>query len=86
MMNQLKKRVALVTGATGGLGTAICKKLVSDGYLVVGNYRNEEKARAWQKGMKDEGYEVEIFEGDVADFLAVGKMVKEIEEKVNAIR
>lgn len=85
MINQLKKRVALVTGATGGLGSAICKKLVSDGYIVVGNFRNEEKAKAWQKGMKDEGYEVEIFPGDVSDFLSVGKMIKEIEEKVGPI-
>ena len=85
MINQLKKRVALVTGATGGLGTAMCRKLASDGYIVVGNYRNEEKAKAWQKGMKDEGYEIEIFPGDVSDFLSVGKMVKDIEEKIGPI-
>jgi len=35
-MDNQNKRIALVTGATGGLGTAMCKKLVDDGYAVVG--------------------------------------------------
>ncbi|MES2387806.1 MAG: acetoacetyl-CoA reductase [Bacteroidota bacterium] len=85
MTNQLKKRVALVTGATGGLGTAMCRKLASDGYIVLANYRNPEKAKAWQKGMKDEGYDIDIFMGDVSDYLSVGKMIKEIEENVGTI-
>ena len=44
-------RVALVTGGTGGIGTAICKKLADNGHKVATNYRNEEKARAWQAQM-----------------------------------
>ncbi len=37
-MEQINKRVVLVTGATGGLGIAMCKKLYDDGYKVIGNY------------------------------------------------
>ena len=44
----MTSRVALVTGGTGGIGTAICKKLADMGHKVATNYRNEEKARAWQ--------------------------------------
>ncbi|MCS6820416.1 MAG: acetoacetyl-CoA reductase [Microscillaceae bacterium] len=84
-MDKNNKRVALVTGATGGLGTAMCKKLHEDGYRVVGNYRNAEKARQWQEKMKAEGYDIELFEADVADFEAVGKMIKEIEAKVGPV-
>ena len=32
------KYVALVTGATGGLGTDMCKQLADDGHLVIANY------------------------------------------------
>lgn len=62
--------------ATGGLGTAMCKELFTDGYHVVGNYRNEAKAKEWQAQLKSEGYEVDIVEGDVCDFDSVGNMIK----------
>lgn len=84
-MDKNNKRVALVTGATGGLGTAMCKKLVDDGYTVVGNYRNKEKADEWMKTMKADGYNIQLFSGDVSDFEATGKMMGEIESQVGAI-
>ena len=53
-------RTALVTGGSGGIGTAICKKLASMGHRVATNYRNEEKALAWQKTMQQAGYNVTV--------------------------
>ena len=41
-------RVALVTGGTGGIGTAICTRLASMGHKVATNFRNRDKALAWQ--------------------------------------
>ena len=46
-MDKQNKRIVLVTGATGGLGTAMCKKLYKEGFRVIGNYRNKEKAKEW---------------------------------------
>ena len=50
----MTSRVALVTGGTGGIGTAIVKRLADMGHKVATNYRSEEKARAWQEKMKAE--------------------------------
>jgi acetoacetyl-CoA reductase len=84
-MDKNQKRVALVTGATGGLGTDMCKKLFEDGYRVVGNYRNADKAQKWQADLKAEGYEIALYECDVADFDAVGKMVAAIRAEIGNI-
>jgi acetoacetyl-CoA reductase len=84
-MDNQNKRIVLVTGATGGLGTAMCKKLCDDGFHVIANYRNKAKADEWAAKMKAEGYEIDLFEGDVADFDSVGKMIQEIEAKVGTI-
>jgi acetoacetyl-CoA reductase len=79
------KRTVLVTGATGGLGIAMCKKLYQDGYNVVGNYHTKEKADKWIEQMKSEGFDIKLFYGDVSDFNSASAMIKEIEEKVGQI-
>lgn len=84
-MDQNNKRVVLVTGATGGLGTAMCIELFNNGYHVVGNYRNREKAEKWQKMLAEKGVKVDIFEADVADYESVEKMIQEVESKVGPI-
>lgn len=78
-------RVALITGATGGLGTAMCEKLAEDGYQVVGNYRTKEKADKWQQEMKEKGLEIKLFYGDVSDYDSVGKMITEIAKEMGTI-
>jgi acetoacetyl-CoA reductase len=84
-MDKNNKRVVLVTGATGGLGTAMCKELFKDGYRVVGNYHTEEKAVKWKEMMKNEGFEIDLFYGDVSDFDSTGKMIAKIMEEVGSI-
>ena len=84
-MGSNTKRVALVTGATGGLGTAMCKELHDNGLIVIANYRNQEKANAWQAKMKEEGYEIKMAKGDVCNFESVGEMVKGIIDEYGSI-
>ena len=52
-MTKDKQYVALVTGATGGLGTQMVKRLMDDGYKVIANYRTASKADAWKEKMKE---------------------------------
>jgi acetoacetyl-CoA reductase len=84
-MDSKNKRIALVTGATGGLGTAMCKKLFDDGFHVVANYRNKQKADEWYAMMRTDGYDIEMFEGDVCDFDSMTNMMKEISTKLGGI-
>lgn len=84
-MDANQKRVALVTGATGGLGTAMCQKLHEDGFRVVANYRNAEKAKKWQEAQKALGFEIDMVESDVCDFESCGKMIAEIKEKIGVV-
>ena len=84
-MDKSNKRVVLVTGATGGLGTAMCRKLHGDGYRVVGNFHTKEKADKWGAAMKNDGCDVALFYGDVSDFGSAGEMIREIETQVGSI-
>ena len=78
-------RVALVTGGTGGIGTAIVRRLADNGYRVATNYRNAEKAQAWQAQMREAGYDVAIASGDVSDHEEAEKMVREVESQLGPI-
>ena len=81
----MSARVALVTGGTGGIGTAIVKKLADQGHKVATNFRNEEKGRAWQQQMKDAGYDVALARGDVSTAEEAEAMVREVETQLGPV-
>jgi acetoacetyl-CoA reductase len=84
-MSDLKGKVALVTGGTGGIGAAICLNLAAQGAKVATNYRNKEKAEAWQKEVKEQGYDVAIYPVDVTDYEGCQELVKQIEADLGPI-
>jgi acetoacetyl-CoA reductase len=81
----MAKRIALVTGATGGLGTDMCKKLYQDGFTVVGNFRTAAKGDEWMKKMKADGLDIRLFEGDVSKYESAEIMIQAIEKEVGPI-
>lgn len=81
----MRSRVALVTGGTGGIGTAICKRLIDQGHRVASNYRDEIKARQWERQMRDQGYEVALFPGDVAAPTSAQGLIQEIENALGPV-
>ena len=55
-MSSLKKKVAIVTGSSDGIGRAIAERLAEDGATVVVNYgKNAEKARQVVAGIEAKG-------------------------------
>lgn len=80
-----KKNIALVTGAIGGLGTAMCQKLSNDGYIVIANYRDEERAQLWLRQQQAEGYNFKLAKGDVARFEETASMMAQIKQDIGAV-
>ena len=79
MTDQKKTKLALITGATGGIGTALCRAFSIAGIKVVVNYRSEEKLEKWRSEMSEEGFDnFHFVHGDVADYSSVEKMFDEI--------
>ena len=81
----MTSRVALVTGGTGGIGSAICRKLADMGHKVATNYRNEEKTQAWLKDMRAQGYDITAVKGDVASPEEAEALVREVEAKLGPV-
>ena len=84
-MSNLKGKIALVTGGTGGIGAAICIKLATSGARIATNYRNEEKAKAWQAEAKKAGHDIAIYQADVSDFDACQALAVQVEKDLGPI-
>ena len=74
-------KLALVTGGIGGIGSAICRALVSDTCHVVACYypAEEEAAQKWLKDAQTEELNVSITPADVSDAASASAMVEKVE-------
>ena len=81
----MESRVALVTGGTGGIGSAIVKRLARMGHRVATNYRDEAKARKWQEQARAEGLEILIVPGDVANPESAAAMVDAVRSALGPV-
>lgn len=75
----LENEVALVTGASRGIGKAIALKLAMDGAFVVVNYNgSKDKADEVVAQIKENGGDAVSFQCNVADYDSTEKMMKEL--------
>ncbi len=75
----MTQRVALVTGASRGIGLAVVGRLVREGYAVAVNARDAEAVRRVASGFEREGATSMALPGDVTSAAAVGAMIGTIE-------
>lgn len=82
----LTGKVALVTGAGKGIGCEVAKTLASYGATVILNYAHSESAaKEAVKEITDNGGKADVYGCDVADFAAVGDMMKAIAKEYGSI-
>ena len=80
------KKVALVTGASRGIGRAVARRLSEDGYAVCINYiERRDMAESLRDELLSLGREAMIFRADVADADAVRAMVQAVEENFGPV-
>ena len=79
-------KVAVVTGASKGIGRACAIRLAQDGYTVVVNYSSSDAAaEEVVNTIKAEGGEAVAYKADVSDLDAVKKMFREIGKQFGQI-
>ena len=81
----MSSRIALITGGTGGIGTAICRDFAKQNIRVVACDIDKVYMDKWQTQQKESGFEFEVVYGDVSNFESTSEMVKEVETKIGAI-
>ena len=84
-MFDLTGKVALVTGASYGIGYAIAKGLYNAGAKIVFNDINEELVNKGLASYKTDGIEAAGYVCDVTDEAAVNAFVKRVEEEIAVI-
>jgi len=83
----MDKPIALITGASRGIGRAITLQLARDGYRVVINYRTNQKAAvALQKLIQQEGGQAMVRGFDVTKQQDVEEAVKEVTRTAGPIQ
>lgn len=81
----VNKKVAVVTGATGGIGYEVAKQLGKDGYIVILNGIEDEKGQQCLEELKKLNIEAEYYGFDVTDENAVTSNIEAIGKKYGKI-
>ena len=80
------RKVAFITGASGGIGSACARQLAKDGYAVaLGFSSNESAANALSAELKSQGFEALAVQCDITDSGSIASAVSLIEKDLGAV-
>ncbi len=81
MRTNLKEKIALVTGASSGLGARFARVLAANGALVVLAARREERLKDLRAEIEAAGGEADVVTMDVTDHESVNTAVAKVEDE-----
>lgn len=84
-MNNLINKVAVVTGATSGIGAATAKRFADAGAIVICTGRNSERGNAVVDEIKSNGGKAAFFMMDIANDDSIEAVSKEVEKTFGRI-
>jgi 3-oxoacyl-[acyl-carrier protein] reductase len=85
-MSLLQGKVAIITGASRGIGKGIAERYIAEGATVAFTYlSSEEKARALEQELGANGGNVKGFKSNAADFEAAQQLVNDVVEEFGTI-
>ena len=83
---RLKDKVAIVTGASMGIGEAIARRYASEGAKVAINYlKSEDKAKAVVSEINAGGGEAKEFKADVSIVSEIEKLIEEVKDEWGSV-
>lgn len=84
-MEQLRGRTALVTGASGGIGRAIARRLADEGMSVIAHGRREDALAEVVSELRERGVEAEALTADLGDLSQIDPLIERAEAAAGPI-
>ncbi|KAL9039614.1 MAG: hypothetical protein Q9214_004805, partial [Letrouitia sp. 1 TL-2023] len=83
LTTDLKGRLALITGATGGIGSATCRALAPLGCSIAIHYNSATStAQSLTEELRNQGVQAEAFQADLREYAGVRELHKQVVEKM----
>ena len=83
----MEQQVAIITGGSGGIGSAISRRLAEEYQTIACYFRNanHDEARQWQMAQKKAGFNIEIIYADISSFDDCEALVASIKERFGRV-